>query len=111
MTIRTFILLSAFIITGCTEKTFDDLILEEDRITYTADIPQIMQENCVGCHNSNFSSGGVKLDNYEDVKKSTQSGNLISEIALSMPPPPNQIMSIDLRNKIIVWHANGCPEN
>ena len=111
MKTRIFSLILLFATTGCTEKTFDDLIIQEEKITYISDIQQIMQENCVGCHNSNISSGGVRLESYEDVRSSTQTGDLISEIASTMPPPPNQIMPIELRNKIIVWHANGCPEN
>lgn len=101
--------LISIILLGCTEKTFNDIIIQDQKVVYSPDIDQIMQDNCVACHNSNINNAGVVLDSYLNVKLNTEAGNLITAIQTDMPP--GGLLSDSLRDKILNWHANGCPEN
>lgn len=48
--------------------------------TFTAGVNPIIKTNCVGCHNSNFASGGVKLNGYANIQTYVQNGKLLCSI-------------------------------
>ena len=110
-----FSLFISIVIIGCTEKTFNDILLtEDDTVVYSPDIEQIMTNHCISCHNYGMANGGVQLEYYSDVRFNTESGNLISRINNSvdpMPPFPAEMLSGESRQKISSWAANGYPEN
>ena len=49
-------------------------------ISYAKQITVVMNNDCVGCHNSNNKGGGVNLDNYADVKAQGVTGKLLSSV-------------------------------
>lgn len=103
---------------GCSNNSPDDLINNEplpQTVTYDAQIAPIMQSQCVNCHSTSFPSGGLNLEGYQNVRQSTENGNLIDRISrpvgdpLIMPQngqlPQNNI------NLIIQWQTDGYIEN
>jgi uncharacterized membrane protein len=83
--------------------------------TFTAGVNPILKVHCVGCHNSNFSSGGVKLNGYANIQTSVQNGKLLCAIqhgAGCSPMPQNapklKQSCIDL---IQNWITNGAPND
>ncbi len=60
--------------------------------TYSGAIRSIIQQNCVGCHNSSFSNAGVVLDSYQGVAAIANDGRLLGTISHSagfIPMPFN----------------------
>lgn len=49
-------------------------------MTYATNIDPIMQNYCTSCHSGGAPSGGVSLDNYDDVKAAAASGKLYSAV-------------------------------
>lgn len=111
-------LLLALLVISCTNSSPDDLIDDTPLpvvVTYDVDIAPIMQSQCVNCHNSNFASGNLNLENYTLVRASTENGNLIDRITRNvgdplLMPQNGQLpqASIDI---IIQWQADGFLEN
>ncbi|KAB2807296.1 hypothetical protein [Phaeocystidibacter luteus] len=66
-------LIGAFIITSCYSENYEDLYGPRDPecdsvlTTYTAGIRPWIDAECVDCHNSGASSGGLDLSTYQDV--------------------------------------------
>lgn len=111
-------LLFIFLLASCTNSSPDDLIDNQpitDPVTYDAHIANIMQSQCVSCHNANFPSGNLSLENYQEVRASTENGSLIDRITRTagdplIMPQNGQLpsSSIDL---IIQWQTDGYLEN
>lgn len=103
---------------SCTDSSPDDLVDEMSlpaTVTYDVDIQPIMNSQCVNCHNSNFSSGNLNLENYTLVRLSAENGNLIDRITRSvgdplLMPQNGQLPQASI-NLIIQWETDGFPEN
>ncbi len=111
-------IIPAFILISCTNTSTDDLTDNEpitELVTYNMDIAPIIQNQCTQCHNTTNPSGGLVLENYDDVRMSTETGSLIDRITrnigdpLIMPQngqlPPTSI------NLITQWQTDGYLEN
>lgn len=58
---------------------------EAPQVTYTNTIKGYLDNNCVGCHNSGFSAGGVRLDTYAEASANGAAANDRIQ-ADTMPP-------------------------
>ena len=84
-------------------------------ISYAKQITVVMNNDCVGCHNSNNKGGGINLDNYADVKAQGVTGKLLSSViwdghASPMPKgTPNKINECSI-NDIQRWITANYPQ-
>lgn len=115
--IFTALLLSVFLI-SCTNSSPDDLVDDTSlpaTVTYDVNIQPIMNSQCVNCHNSNFASGNLNLENYTLVRASTENGNLIDRITRNVGDPlimpQNGQLPQTSINLIIQWETDGFLEN
>lgn len=102
---------------SCTNTKEAELInvICVDEFTYTDCVKEIIDNNCVVCHNSgNNAAGPFPLETYEQVKDKTQNGNILTRIQL--PDGANGIMpqtgkmtqaKIDV---IVAWANSGYME-
>jgi hypothetical protein len=54
-------------------------------ITYTSDIKDLLDTNCVGCHKAGHASGGIQLDTYTTAKSNANAAN--EKIQSGQMPP------------------------
>lgn len=115
-----FFVSSCFIsLTTCTfdneEDLLNDFLCDTIDIVYT-DLIYIFTDICVVCHSETFTyNDAIKMDTYENVKSSINSGLVWPAInhAEGAPPMPNglpKLSECDL-NKIEIWINTGMPEN
>ena len=101
---------------SCESTTYESL--EEptvivDKVTYTANVKSIIDQNCIGCH----ASGGslIPLETYSDVKEALLNKNLLDRIQRQngMPGqmPKAGRMAQDKINTIVQWNTDGLLEN
>ncbi|MCZ8197156.1 MAG: hypothetical protein O9267_06095 [Flavobacterium sp.] len=111
--IATFIIVLIF--TSCESNTYSEI--EGETIvtnpTYQKDIKPIIDSNCISCHDNGSGIGGFPLLTYDDVRLSTESGNLIFRIEsatgeLSMPRNATKLSPSKI-NLIKLWAANNYP--
>lgn len=83
--------------------------------TYSGAISVTMNEYCVGCHNTNTRSGGISLDNYNEVKSVVNKGRLLGvvkrEDGFSAMPQSGMPLSDCKILQIEKWIANNAPNN
>ncbi len=102
---------------GCTSDNYDDYYADNcdtTNVTYSESVQPIMQNRCVSCHNANFPSGGVRLDNYEQVKKHADEGDLLGSIKHLPgyePMPQGSKLDDCTILKIEIWIDNGALNN
>ncbi len=106
---------------SCSKSSEDKLssqtptVCDTANSTYTADVVPILQANCYSCHGNGNVSGGVSLDNYNNVKSLAQSGDLLGVInhTPGYPPMPEggaKLSDCDI-NTIKSWIDNGVLNN
>lgn len=84
-------------------------------VTYAKSIAPILSDNCVSCHGSTFKAtgGGVRLDNYDDVKSNLE--NVIGAINhsdVNSPMPKNSAKLSDCKLKQFdIWNKAGALNN
>lgn len=110
-----FIFLTVLIV-SCTNSSPDDLTEPlPELVNFDADVAPIIQSQCLNCHNSNFASGNLVLENYNDVRNSTENGSLIDRITRSVGDPlimpQNGQLPQTSINIIIQWQNDGYLEN
>lgn len=109
------VLLIVLIFASCESNTYSEI--EGDTVvtnpTYQKDIKPIIDAACISCHNNGTGIGGFPLLTYEDVRATTEFGNLIFRIDTatgeqSMPlnGPKLSQSKIEL---IKLWKANNYP--
>jgi mono/diheme cytochrome c family protein len=75
-------------------------------VGYTKSVQPIMNTSCVGCHGANGASGGIKLDNYENVKSNINLA--ISAVKAGTMPPGGKLS--DCKIAILVkWKKVNMP--
>lgn len=108
-----------FIPFGCENNNEEDLygeiICDTTNITWDSKISKIFQDNCVECHNSQFSYFGIRHDTYEEELKVIQSGRLRGAVNHSigfipMPFNRSKLPACELQ-LINLWLDHGFPEN
>ncbi|PCE64794.1 hypothetical protein B7P33_06385 [Sediminicola luteus] len=100
---------------GCTTAIIDDdgaLPPITRRVTYQADVKQIMTNNCITCHGGPAPDAGLDLTTYEHTKASGQTGQLSGRMNnINNPMPQNGLLSPETRQLVDKWIADGYPEN
>lgn len=94
---------------GCIDKACDTTT-----VTYSTTVIPILQSNCTGCHSGNNPSGGIKLDNYTDVKTMATNKKLVGTIMHSAgykAMPPNGKLTDCNIGKIKAWVYRGALNN
>ena len=114
-----FSMILLFLLNSCFYDKADVLITDQNcdtnSYTYSTQVQAIISQYCISCHNSSIANGGVRLDNYDQVKLNADNGNLLGTIRhengySAMPKDRPQLNPCDI--KIIeLWVADGSPNN
>ena len=104
---------------ACTNTSEDDLINSEpipNLVTYTDDVKNIIDNNCISCHKSPAVNGAsISLLTYTNVKSAIQNNNLISKINGTGPgglmPLGGPKLPQNLIDLIAKWESDGFLEN
>jgi hypothetical protein len=110
-----------FIVSGCYYDSEEALygkpgtgICNTDVTKFSTEIKPILQSNCISCHSNSValsSGGGIKLQDYADVKVLALNGRLVGSIEHSSgfsAMPKGGIMLSDCNILIIkTWIAKG----
>lgn len=95
---------------GCDQAVYCDT----SAVTYSSVVTSILNQYCVGCHNSSVASGSIKLNTYADLKVNVDNGKLIGSILHQYPyfpmPPASTMDSCSIK-KIQNWIQQGAPNN
>jgi len=88
---------------------------DDSNVTYTKTVAPILLQNCVGCHNPNFVSGGVILSTHAGAAIVANNGLLFGTISHAqgfkpMPQSGNKLSSCNIK-LIKKWIDNGAPNN
>ena len=82
---------------------------------YSAEVEPIINLQCRSCHNDGFASGGVNLQDYEDVKNSVLNGTLLKSIKheAGASPMPQGAPKLDECDIVAFekWAGAGAPNN
>lgn len=110
---------SLFYFSNCTfdneEELLEDFVCDTTDVAY-GDLTYIFSDICANCHNETFTyRDEIKMDTYENVKSSINTGLVWPAInhEEGVPPMPNglpKLSDCDL-NKIEAWIDAGMPEN
>ena len=84
-------------------------------VTYSGTVQPIIQNNCLGCHSSYGTGGGILLNTYSEVADQALSGNLLCAVygepgCNLMPKNSSPLSSCDL-TKLTMWVDAGAPNN
>lgn len=84
-------------------------------VTYSETITSIIQSNCLGCHSSTGTGGGILLNTYSGVKQQVTNGRLWGSINWQsgfsqMPQNAAKLSDCDI-TKIGIWIQDGAPNN
>ncbi|MDO9511318.1 MAG: hypothetical protein Q7J34_06145 [Bacteroidales bacterium] len=84
-------------------------------VTYTTDVIPVIQSNCISCHSASNPSGSIRLDDYQNLVLSINSGRFQGAINhqsgfSAMPQGGGKISSCSLA-KINQWITDGFPNN
>lgn len=84
-------------------------------VTFSGTIWPIIQGRCYGCHSGSSPSGGVSLQNHQDIAMVAVSGRLLGAVKhqpgyAPMPPSGPQLTNCQI-NQIKKWIENGTPNN
>ncbi|WP_229201332.1 DUF1592 domain-containing protein [Arcticibacterium luteifluviistationis] len=79
---------------------------QEPPITYEKDIRPLLQDECIKCHNTNISKGGINIDNYKEQARVIQRGSFWLEVLgvikdRSMPPKTEKPLSPEVYHKLV----------
>ena len=108
----------AFLINSCTTAEIPEPAPVDPtppggiKITYEADVKNIIFNNCTTCHGNTTPQAGLSLTTYQQVKNSAENGNLIARMNNSSNPmPPNGKLIQSILDIIDRWKADGFLEN
>lgn len=123
-----YVMLLAAVVVSCSKSNEEEInngdnggnngnTCDTANIKFVANIKPILQNNCYACHSNvnSGTSGGVKLEDYADVKAHADNGNLIGTIthAAGYPPMPqggSKLSDCNI-NKIKAWIGRGSQNN
>ena len=102
---------TVFIMIGCSTSTIEEVEITEP-VAYNPDVRTIVSNNCLPCHAAPTPAAGLNLENYINVRNSTENGNLLNRINnASNPMPPSGQMPPALIAMIEQWAEEGYVEN
>jgi uncharacterized membrane protein len=99
----------------CPDKACDTL----QDISYSIQVVPILQNNCISCHNSTTASGGIMLNNYNNVKNTAETerngtplliGTIRRKSQFHPMPPSYSLGECDIRI-IELWIEQGILNN
>lgn len=109
--------LLALLLPSCSENSTDDLInVNTTTITYNTQVKNIIETNCLICHQSPPINGApMQLTTYQDVKNAILNRGLIDRIsrnqgAPGMMPNGGTRLPQQLIDQIIRWQNEGFTE-
>ena len=118
-----FLVLSSFLlcVSSCKKETVDSISCTSytsnttANSRYSVEIKGILASKCVACHQESNAKGGVRLDNYGQVKTYVDNKELLGTIAHlsgyeAMPQGGSKLSQEDIC-KIKFWIDNGAPNN
>lgn len=108
-TLAAFLFCGGGLFSACKHQTVDPAC-DVSNVKYSADVHTILQSNCQSCHNDAAPTENVSVQDYEDVKKSVDSGKLLSQIKDGKMPPSGKLPDCQI-SKIEKWIQNGAPNN
>ncbi|GLB50514.1 cytochrome c [Neptunitalea lumnitzerae] len=103
---------------ACTSHTFEDIsedpvIIEED-VTYTTNVKQIIDGNCVSCHAPGQTASFRPLTTYAEVKTAVENTNLLDRIQRQNGEgglmPTSGRMPQNTIDIILQWNTDGLQE-
>ncbi len=112
-----FITLMLTILISCTKAVIDEGTVNElppitTTVTYESDVKSIMTNNCITCHGGSAPNANLDLSNYQNVRLSAETGNLISRMNnVASPMPPSGILPPETRQLVDKWRDDGFLEN
>jgi hypothetical protein len=88
---------------------------DTSNVTYSGTIASIIQTNCLGCHGSAGTGGGIFLNSYSTVKSQVDNGRLWGAINWQpgfsqMPNNGSKLSDCDI-TLIGIWIQQGAPNN
>jgi len=107
------VLIGIIITTSCTkgfipEEEISNNTLTNDTVRYTTHIESIVSTNCLNCHSGNTPQGNLLLENYNQVRNTTENGTLLQRINdVSNPMPTSGLMPEGTRAIFDKWVQNG----
>ena len=102
---------------ACSSDNYDDYYADQcdtSDSSYSGAVLPVLQNRCISCHNGNFSSGNVRLDTYDEVKKHADNGRLLGSVrheAGYCPMPQGSKLDDCTIVKIEKWIAEGALNN
>ena len=92
-----------------------DVPCDTSNVTYKVTIASIISANCLGCHSSSGTGGGILLTTYAQVKDQVNNGKFwgtVNHESGYVPMPQNaaQLSDCDLA-KIRIWIDQGAPNS
>lgn len=116
-----FIVSIVLVFSQCTYDNENDYFKDNLDICYTEnrsfnnDVLPVVENNCFSCHNSSNSSGGINLENYENIKFIAESGKLLGtinhDVGYSAMPLNSSKLSDCTINQIEAWIKQGLKNN
>jgi hypothetical protein len=101
-----------WILQGALDNSCDDC--DTMRLGYQMHIAPIIQNHCLGCHNSSSASGQVVLEHFSQVQLAVMGRHLWTVVdypgGTGRMPPTGPLSDCDL-TKIRLWIEAGMPEN
>lgn len=83
--------------------------------SYSLEVEPLISNQCRSCHNDGFASGGVNLNDYEEVKNATLNGRVLQSIqhASGTSPMPQGSPKLDdcSIKAVELWKNQGAPNN
>jgi len=83
------------------------------KTTYNKDIKTLINNSCAtsSCHDSTNPAGGLRLTNYDEVKRSASEGNLLSQVTSNAMPRTGGPLSAANKSLLAKWKTDGFLEN
>ena len=88
---------------------------DTSNVTYSGVIVPLMQNQCIGCHNTGNPRGGVNLETYAGVQSVALDGRLFGSVnwdtgISAMPKNTNKMADCEIA-QIRIWIQNGSQNN
>jgi len=97
------------------ENTNCGTVCDPNQSSFAQDIFPLLQDYCIGCHNSARTDGNVNLENYNEIIPYVDNGSLIgtiqhAEFFIAMPPSGSKMSDCRVA-QIEKWIAEGAENN
>ncbi|MCX8112751.1 MAG: hypothetical protein N3E49_06110 [Bacteroidia bacterium] len=83
--------------------------LDTTTITYNGYVAQVMRWHCISCHSGTNPSGGVRLDSYQEVRRSAEQGDWYRVMQNGSMPPSGKLDDCTLAS-LKKWIDTGYPQ-